>query len=93
MLLADRGYDSGACRAKVEAQGAAANIRPLSHRTAPTVFNKRNDKLRNRIEWFFTKIKHFRTVATRFDKHDDNFLASVKLAAIRLWMRFNESVS
>ncbi len=39
------------------------------------------------------QLKHFRAIATRFDKHDANFLASVKLAAIRIWMRFNESVT
>jgi len=30
-----------------------------------------------------TGIKHFRAVATRYDKRDDNFLASVKLASLR----------
>ncbi|HDO52450.1 MAG TPA: IS5/IS1182 family transposase, partial [Rhizobiales bacterium] len=32
-------------------------------------------------------------VATRYDKYAENYLASVKLAAIRIWMRFNESVT
>ncbi len=34
-----------------------------------------------------------RGVATRFDRHDANYLASVKLAALRIWMRFNEPVT
>ena len=34
-----------------------------------------------------SKIKHFRAVATRYDKDSDNFLASVKLAALRVWLR------
>ncbi len=93
VLLADRGYDSDALRAKVGDVGALANIRPLDHRTDPPAFSARVYKHRNRVERFFNRIKHFRAVATRFDKHDDNFLASVKLAAIRLWMRFNESVT
>ena len=92
VLLADRGYDSDALRAKIAAQGAMANIRPLDHRTDPPAFSPRVYKLRNRVERFFNRIKHYRAVATRFDKHDANFLASVKLAAIRIWMRFNESV-
>jgi hypothetical protein len=33
------------------------------------------------IERFFNTIKHFRAIAARFDKHDANYLASVKLAA------------
>jgi transposase len=93
VLLADRGYDSDALRAKIAHTGAIANIRPLDHRTDPPAFSPRVYKHRNRIERFFNRIKHFRAIATRFDKHDANFLASVKLAAIRIWMRFNESVT
>jgi hypothetical protein len=29
--------------------------------------------------------------ATRYDKRDNNFLASVQLASIRIWLRHNES--
>jgi transposase len=29
-----------------------------------------------------------RAIATRFEKHDDKYLALVKLAAARIWMRF-----
>ena len=34
-----------------------------------------------------------RGVATRYDKRADNFLAGVKLAAFRIWCRFNESMT
>lgn len=44
-------------------------------------------KKRNCIERFFRKIKHFRAIATRYDKRDDNFLASVQLASLRIWLR------
>ena len=40
------------------------------------------------MERFFNKLKHFRAVATRFEKHDANYLALVKLAAVKIWMRF-----
>jgi transposase len=93
ILLADRGYDSDALRAKIADTGALANIRPLDHRTDPPAFSARVYKYRNHVERFFNRIKHFRAVATRFDRHDANYLASVKLAAIRLWMRFNESAA
>ncbi len=36
---------------------------------------------------------HFRAIATRNDKRDDNFLASVQLAAIRIWLQNYESVT
>jgi transposase len=50
-------------------------------------------KQRNAVERFFNKLKHFRAVATRYDKRDDNYLASVKLASLRIWLRSIESVT
>jgi transposase len=46
---------------------------------------------RNLIERFFSKLKHFRRVATRYDKLATNFLAMVQLASMRLWLRAYES--
>jgi len=46
---------------------------------------------RNLIERFFNKLKHFRRIATRYDKTARNFLAAVLLAASRLWMRFEST--
>ena len=43
---------------------------------------------RNLVKRFFTKLKHYRAIATRFEKHDANYLALVKLASSRIWMRF-----
>ena len=47
---------------------------------------------RNAVERYFNKLKHVRAVTTRYYKGDDNFLASVKLAAFRFWMRTYELV-
>ena len=35
---------------------------------------------RNLVERFFNKLKHFRAIATRYDKLARNFLAGVQLA-------------
>ena len=48
---------------------------------------------RNLIERFFNKLKHFRRIATRFDKLARNFLAAVLLASTRLWTRAYESTT
>lgn len=40
------------------------------------------------VERFFSKLKHFRAVATRYEKYDANYLDLVKLAPARIWMRF-----
>ena len=93
ILLADRAYDSNALRQTLAAHGAWANVKPMPHRLNPPAFSKRLYRQRNLVERFFNKLKHFRAVATRYDKRDDNYLAGVKLASIRIWMRSNESVA
>jgi transposase len=86
IVLADRGYDSDALRAQIAAQGALANIRPLDKRIEKPAFSPRVYRMRNKVERFFNRIKHFRAIATRFDRHDANYLASLKLVALRLWI-------
>lgn len=92
-LLADRAYDSNALRNAMTAQGAWANIKPMSRRLDPPVFSPFLYRYRNLVERFFSKLKHYRAVATRYEKHAANYLAVVKLAAIRIWLRHNESVT
>ncbi|MBY8977148.1 transposase, partial [Rhodobacteraceae bacterium NNCM2] len=48
---------------------------------------------RNLVERFFNKLKHFRKVATRYEKTARNYLAAVLIASSRLWLRFYESTS
>ena len=93
VLLADRAYDSDALRIDLAARGAWANIRPMPQRKRRPPFSTFLYRYRNLVERFFNKLKQFRAVATRYDKRDDNFLASVQLAAIRIWIRHNESVA
>lgn len=93
VLLADRAYDADKLRAAVADKGAFANIPPMPQRVRRSAFSPFLYQYRNLIERFFNKLKHFRAVATRYDKRDDNFLASVQLASIRIWLRYNESVT
>ena len=93
ILLADRGYDSDALRSKMAERGAWANIKPMPNRVNVPSFSSWLYRYRNLVERFFGKLKHFRAVATRFEKHDLNYLGRVKLAAARVWMRHNESMT
>lgn len=88
ILLADRGYDSDRLRANLAERGAWANVKPMPNRKRAPAFSPFLYRYRNLVERFFSKIKHFRAIATRFEKHDANYLALVKLAAARIWMRF-----
>jgi transposase len=93
MLLADKAYDSNAIRSLVFSRGGWANIPPRSTRRDPISFSPYLYRNRNLVERFFNRIKHCRRIATRYDKQAANFLAFVKLAAIRLWLRVNESTA
>ena len=93
MLIADRGYDADWIRDLIWNRGGWANIPPKRHRKDPVNFSPYLYKDRNLIERFFNKIKHFRRIATRYDKLAANFLAMLKLACFRLWMRTYESTS
>jgi transposase len=93
ILLADRAYDSDALRLDLAERGARANVKLMPNRVNLPPFDKRLYRKRNIVERFFNKLKHFRAIATRYDKRDDNYLASIKLASARIWMRFNESMA
>ena len=90
-LLADRGYDADWIRALVNQQGAWATIPPKRNRKDPICFSPYLYRARNLVERFFNKIKQCRRIATRYDKLAANYLAFVKLASIRIWLRANES--
>jgi len=87
-LIADRAYDSDAMRQTLANRGAWANVKPMPGRVNIPPFSAYLYRFRNLVERFFNKLKHFRAIATRFEKYDANYLALVKLAAARIWMRF-----
>ena len=90
-MLADRGYDADWIRALVNQQGAWANIPPKQNRKDVICFSPYLYRARNLIERFFNKIKQCRRIATRYDRLAANYLAFIKLASIRIWLRVYES--
>ena len=91
MLLADRGYDANWIREFARQKGGMDNIPPKRNRKEAIFFSPYLYRARNLVERFFNKIKQCRRVATRYDKAAANYLAFVKLASIRIWLRANES--
>ena len=92
-LLGDKAYDGDSLIGTLAQRGITPVIPPKANRKVPRACDFALYCERNLIERFFNKLKHFRAVATRYDKRDDNYLACVKLASIRIWMRFNESMA
>jgi len=80
-------YGADWIRSLVNQQGAWANIPPRRDRKEPTCFTPNLYRARNLVERFFNKIKQCRRIATRYDKLAANYLAFIKLASIRLWLR------
>ena len=92
-VLADKAYDADWVRDMIEDQDCRACIPPKSNRLDDIPYSKRLYKKRNLIERFFNKIKQFRRIATRYDRLAENYLAMIKLASTRLWLRLYESAA
>jgi transposase len=92
-VVADRGYDWQYLIDVVKTRGGRAHIPTQRDRKVQRSVDRQLYRQRNLIERFFCKLKHFRRIATRFDKLARNFLAAVCLASARIWMRAYESTT
>lgn len=92
-VVADRGFFARAIIELIEARGAAAHIPSQSNVRIRRVIDREIYRQRNLVERFFNKLKHFRRIATRFEKLARNYLAAVLMAATRLWTRAYESTT
>jgi transposase len=86
-VLADKAYDSNQIVAAVSAIGAEVVIPPLSHRKSPRGYDPILYEERNLIERMYNKLKHFRRIATRYDKLAATYLGFVLVAATWLWLK------
>jgi transposase len=86
-VLADRGYDSDAIVAAIEAMGAEAVIPSKVNRKIQRPHDKTLYKLRNRIERCFNQLKQFRRLATRYCKRRVAFQATVNLACSTILLK------
>lgn len=92
-VVADRGYDARAILDLIAVHGGRGHIltqrdRKVQRSVHPALYHQRN-----LVERFFNKLKHFRKIATRYEKTARNYLATVLIASSRLWARFYESAS
>ena len=91
-VSADKAY-SDSIIDYLNASNIQAVIPPRCNRLVQRAFDKHLYRNRNLVERFFCRIKQFRRIATRYDKLAENFLASLKLACVRIWLRRNESTA
>ena len=79
-FLADKAYDANALIDALEERRITPVIPSKANRLAPRPTDFALYRERNLIERFFNKLKHFRAIATRYDKLARNFLAGIHLA-------------
>lgn len=86
-VLADKAYDADAVLDHIAKMGAQAVIPPKANRREPHAFDKHQYEDRNLIERSFCRIKHFRRIATRYDKLAIRFSSFIALVAAFIWLQ------
>ena len=87
-LIADKGYDAEHIRiyAKNKNMIPIIPLRSNSKRSNKE-FDKYLYKLRHLVENAFSRLKHFRAIATRFDKLARNYKSMIRIACIFIWCK------
>ena len=86
-VIADKGYDSRAFRDLIRSKRMRIVIPSTKSRRRRIPYNRVAYRERNLVERCFNKLKHFRRVATRYDRLDCHFLALIHLASTMIWLR------
>src|ERR1019366_5698053 len=79
-LLADKGYDADSFVESLKVRAIKPVIPPKSNRKIKRDCDFALYRERNLVERFFNIIKHFRAIATRYEKTARNFLAGQESA-------------
>ena len=80
-LLADKAFDADWLLQDLDQRGATAVIPPKANRKIQRDYDVELYKSRHLVENYFSKIKEFRGIATRYDKTDCSYAACRNLVA------------
>jgi transposase len=80
-LIGDKAYDADPFIDTLSQRGITPVIPPRANRATKRACDFALYCERNLVERFFNQLKHFRAIATRYDKLARNFLAGAQLAA------------
>ena len=86
-IIGDRAFDSDRFRAHLAQCKMTAVIPSIASRSHAIPHDPHLYKERHLVECFINKIKHFRRVATRYDKTIASYASFVAVAACIIWMR------
>jgi transposase len=85
--LGDRGYDCDEFRVELRNKNYLPVIPGRSNRIVKIEYDKHIYKERSVIEGFFSKLKYFRHVFSRFDKSARNYVSFLSFVGAILWLR------
>lgn len=86
-VLGDKAYDTNEIIETIETNGGRAVIPSKSNRKVARPLDSGRYRNRNKIERLFCCLKHFRRIATRYEKLGKRFANLILVAAIYLWAR------
>src|ERR1700687_9355 len=92
-LPRDKAYDADSLIGTLARRGITPVIPPKANRKLPRACDFALYCERNLIERFFNKLKHFRAIATRYDKLARNFLAGVHLASAIILLNCRQALA
>lgn len=86
--IADKGYDSSVIRDKIRSRNSYSVIpKKRNSKTGNDDLDWHLYKLRHLVENAFARLKHFRSIATRYDKLKRNFKGMLSLACLFIWIK------
>ena len=90
-LIADKGYDSDEVRKQARAAGMNSIIpRKINSKKPNPEFDKHLYRMRHLVENLFARLKHYRGIATRFEKLARNYKALVYIACSIIWLKIGK---
>ena len=86
--VADKGYDGDYLRWVIrECDSIPVIPKKKNSRSKNKEYDRDIYRLRHLVENLFARLKHFRAVATKYDKLKRNYEATVRIACIFLWLK------
>jgi len=86
-VIGDKAFDSDRFRAHLATRSIAAVIPSNASRSRAIPYDRHLYKERHLVECFINKIKHFRRIATRYDKTITSYASFVAVACVMVWIR------
>lgn len=86
-ILGDKAFDSDEFINQIISQNCRPVIPPRSNRKHPRDVDYFLYKERHLVECFFSKVKHFRRIFSRFDKMAEAYMGFLAFASTIIWLR------